>query len=104
MPKERKKYEGNLIARVLQRNFLELINDVDPKKAATYLYKVAIIDDNELESAMNGFLSRTDRASTLMRLLIRKLRINPHWCHDAFVALKEAGLSMESIIQELDGM
>ena len=81
-----------------------MVDAVDPKEAAKYLYGVGIIGDSELESAMNEMLNRSDRASNLMRILIRKLRANPHWCHDALVALKTAGLNMESVIQELDGM
>ena len=79
------------------------MKEINPEKAAIHLYRFGIIDYSDHESAMMDTVTQSRRSTVLLLLLIRKLRANPHWCSDAIVALRTAGVNMNSIIVALTG-
>ena len=91
------KNKGDKIEGVLRKEFPRLADEIDPETVARYLYGLSIIDRSELELAMVKSVKQTDRSSRLLLHLIRKLKANPTWCHEAIVALKKAGVNTESI-------
>lgn len=98
---QERKTRGNIIEEVFRKHHPTLVKEINPEKAAIQLFGVGIIDDNEHESAMIGTLTQIKRSTDLLLLLIRKLRANPHWCSDAIIALRTAGVNMNSIIVAL---
>ena len=94
--------EGEKIFEVFQRNYLLLLNKINPEEAARYLYDVSIIDDSEHDLAMVHSTSRRERSSSLLMNLFRKLRANPQLCGAAIAALRNAGTNMDSISEALE--
>ena len=90
------------IESVLRGHFTTLVKDMDPGKAAGFLYENGVIDDNQHESATNRFVDRMDRSRTLLTQLIRKLMSNPQWCTKAVVALQRAGVNVEAIVEDFN--
>lgn len=101
--KRKKFYSGPVVAQVLQHHHHALVKEIDPNEVAICLFRLGIIDDDEIESATNKHNSRRNRSNDLLLCLIRKLRSNPVWGNDAVVALKRAGVNMKSIATELEG-
>ena len=87
----------------MQRHHHTLIKEIDPIEVASCLFKFGIIGDDEMELATNKHNSRKNRSNDLMLYLIRKLRANRSWGNDTIVALKTAGVNMESMTTELEG-
>ena len=90
------------IESVLRGHFTTLVKDMDPDKAAGFLYESGVIDDSQHESATNRFVDRADRSQTLLTQLIRKLMSNPQWCTKAVVALQRAGVNVEAIVEDFN--
>ena len=99
----KKYYSGPVVAQVLQHHHHTLIKEIDPNEVASCLFKFGIIGDDEMESATNKHNSRKNRSNDLMLYLIRKLRSNQGWGNDTVVALKKAGVNMESMTAEIEG-
>ena len=96
-----KKAKANIIEDVLRGYITAMTNQLNPEVAARCLYEFTIISHDDHEAAMVDSIQRTKRSSTLLMLLIQKLRWNPRWCKKAIVALKEAGVNVESLTKDL---
>ena len=93
---------GRIIAEILQLHFVQLINTIDPQKAANHLFGKRLISDNQYEMATKETAESTkNRASKLILILIGKVEATPQIFEDVCITFEQAGA--KSIVNEMKG-
>ena len=95
-----REHKRRVIADVVQRNFVTLVEQINPEEASRQLYGINAINENDLDKATNKFLSRVDRANDLTLSIIRKLRSQPEFFDDICTVLKNTGVV---IVKDIKG-